>query len=240
MFEPERAEAIAKELERFLAKRAADRKKELTRQQRRLARLKTESRKLLQLAYKDAIPDDVFEVEQTRIKDEMKATEQAIAETNVSIEAVAVTQRSALKLLTDCERAYRAAGPKLKRQYNQSFFKAIYIGGKDVRVELAEPFAKMLEFDFMRRFNYDWDRVQEEARAAGVSYGNAKNPTLVSSGQGSNYAYLVDPTVIKCKKSPQVEGESFSLVKRHGKRRREGYVGCQNNSTWAAGRRRGP
>jgi len=41
---------------------------------------------------------------------------------------------------------------------------------------------------------------------------------------------IVDPTVIKCRKSPLVEDKSFSLIKRHGKTRRDGYKGNRNNS----------
>jgi len=42
--------------------------------------------------------------------------------------------------------------------------------------------------------------------------------------------HLPDPTVINCKESPQVWGESFSLVERYGKTRRDGYKGNRNNS----------
>lgn len=44
----------------------------------------------------------------------------------------------------------------------------------------------------------------------------------------------VDPTVIKCKKSPQLTGEPFALVKRYGKVRRDGFKGNHNNARWAA------
>lgn len=194
-FTPERAEAIARSLEDHLAKKTKSRDREREQQQRRLARLRSEATKLLQLAYKGTIADDILESELLRIKDETRAAEAAIAACDLTTDQVAAIGRAALERLINCERAYQDAPDEIRRQLNQAFFKAIHIGhGGNVRAEINEPFATMIEYDFMREFNHDWDRVQQEARALGLTLANQKNPTLTSSGRGSNFSYLVGGT----------------------------------------------
>jgi site-specific DNA recombinase len=64
--------------------------------------------------------------------------------------------KCALDLASDCQAAYRAATPALRRQLNQAFFKAIYIDDDDlIRSELAAPFDVLLS-----------DEVQSAAQKA--------------------------------------------------------------------------
>jgi hypothetical protein len=54
----------------------------------------------------------------------------------------------ALDFAGDCQAAYRAASPSLRRQLNQAFFKNLYIDDDDlVRSELAAPFDIILSDD---------------------------------------------------------------------------------------------
>lgn len=193
-FTPERAEAIAAALREFLATRQTRREKEAARQERRLARLKSDSLKLFQRSYRDLVPEDVFVAEQSRINREIAAAEAAIAKAKVSLASITRTGEQAAQLLVDCERAYRIAPDTVKRLWNQAFFEKVFVGAGDkVRFKLAEPFEQMLKFDFKRQIEAAREQAQVEAVLAEAKaiLQQADEPALVSLGVGSSKDYLV-------------------------------------------------
>ncbi|MFP5225106.1 MAG: recombinase family protein, partial [Actinomycetota bacterium] len=199
-FTAERAGIITSELEAYLSNRQAKREKEAARQERRLARLKADSLKLLQRSYRDLIPEEVFIKEQTRINREIAVADAAINQARASVDSIARVGQRAATLLANCEDAYRVAPDKIKRQWNQAFFARVLIGaGGKARIELAQPIAEMLKFDFARQGEAARDEAEIEALAAQVDaiFQDADEPALISLGAGSSKNYLVGATGIE-------------------------------------------
>jgi site-specific DNA recombinase len=105
--------------------------------------------KLLEAHYADAIPLDVMKAENESIATRLTNVNERLAASNVKIETVQVTLATALLLARDCFDAYRSAPDAVRKLFNQAFFTRIVVtvedGEPDVRGELAEPFASLLE-----------------------------------------------------------------------------------------------
>ncbi|MSW92153.1 MAG: hypothetical protein F2812_11175 [Actinobacteria bacterium] len=121
---------------------------ERTRQQRRLAKLHDERKKVLDAHYADAIPLDLLKTEQARITAEIAATETRLAAADNDFAAAEANLIKALALIEDCEGAYLNAPDNLRRQFNQAFFKRLLIDDNyNITGELAEPFETLLSED---------------------------------------------------------------------------------------------
>ncbi|MGW0019947.1 recombinase family protein [Rhodococcus sp. NPDC003382] len=103
-------------------------------------RLLTERTRLLQAHYAGAVPLDLLKSEQDRIARQLGAVEERLSAANVAIDDVEANLQRALDYATNCYRGYLAAGPHVRRLYNQAFFEKIYVEDDDVRVTLHEPF----------------------------------------------------------------------------------------------------
>lgn len=194
-FTPDRTEALRGEIRAFLTKEKTRREKEAARQGRRLARLTGESTKLLHLAYKNAIPDEVFAEEQARIKREISEATRLLEAVQGSVALVSATIDQACDLAEDCAATYKQSPPALRRQWNQVLYKAIWVLPTGVRAELASPFAEL--FDLDTRKQAAAEKVVAEAEAVVNRYSElfwerrTPNPGPISLGRGSNYALLV-------------------------------------------------
>lgn len=114
-------------------------------QTRRVAKLRDERKKLLDAHYADAITLDLLKTEQARIGAEIRVTEGRLAAVDNDFNAAEANLTRALSLVQDCEAAYRNAPDKLRRQFNQAFFKRLLINDEyNVTGELAEPFETLL------------------------------------------------------------------------------------------------
>ena len=114
-------------------------------QERRLAKLRDERKKLLDAHYADAIPLDLLKSEQARIAAAATGAEARLAALNGNFTTAETNLTKALKLVQNCEGAYLSASDKLRRQFNQAFFKRILIDDTyTVTGELAEPFDTLL------------------------------------------------------------------------------------------------
>ena len=75
-----------------------------------------------------------------------------VIETNLNV---------AIEFAKNCERAYLAAAPRVRRQMNQSIFEKLYVHeDKDVTATLAEPFRTLLS-DEVRQLVSDDDRTSQ-------------------------------------------------------------------------------
>ncbi len=121
-------------------------------QTRRLARLRDERRELLQAHYADAIDVSLLKEEQDRIRRQEQETLALLDAAQVELPTLEATLDAAIRLVERCQDAYLRAGPKLRRQFNQAFFKKLYITRDDgvVRAELTDPYAALLEHDVLR------------------------------------------------------------------------------------------
>jgi site-specific DNA recombinase len=120
-------------------------KKERTRQERRLAKLRGERKKLLDAHYADAIPLDLLKTEQTRIGRDIANAETRLAALEGDFTAAEANLTKALALVQDCHRAYLDAPEKTRRQFNQAFFERLLIDDSyTVTGQLAQPFETLL------------------------------------------------------------------------------------------------
>ncbi len=115
------------------------------RQARRLRALEDERKKLLDAHYADAIPLDLLKTEQARISTEITAAKSRLAAVDGDYSAAEANLTHTMGLIRDCETAYRDASDKVRRQFNQAFFKRILIDDMyNVTGEFAEPFETLL------------------------------------------------------------------------------------------------
>lgn len=186
--DPSEAEEL-RELIRSSAERIAKaNSKEIARQQRRLNRLNNERLKLLQLQYGDAVPLDLFKAEQERIGREMADAQRIIQERQAEYVSIEQNLGKALRIASDCGRLYATAPPMVKRLFNQAIFEKLLVeGGRVVKAELAEPFAKLVEAAEFRRLAR---QITDSDIAPGQFY-RRESPPLVSVSGGLNNDLLV-------------------------------------------------
>jgi len=127
-------------------KREADR--ERGGQELRLRRLQAQRKTLLDAHYAGALPLDLLKSEQTRITSEIAVAENRLQAISQHFESVEVNLQMALELVKDCQQAYQRASSTVRRQFNQAFFKQLFITDEyEVTAKLAEPFDVLLGDD---------------------------------------------------------------------------------------------
>ena len=120
-------------------------KKERARQERRLAQLRDERKKLLDAHYADAVPLELLKSEQARIAREITHAEAGLAAMEGDFASAKTNLAKALSLAQDCHAAYLSAPDKLRRQFNQAFFERLLIDDTyTVTGKLAQPFETLL------------------------------------------------------------------------------------------------
>ena len=119
--------------------------KERSRQERRLAKLRDERKKLLEAHYADAIPLELLKTQQTRIARDITNAESRLAHLEGDFTSAKTNLTKALALVQDCHAAYLSAPDKLRRQFNQAFFERLLIDDTyTVTGHLAQPFDALL------------------------------------------------------------------------------------------------
>jgi len=113
---------------------------DVTRQQRRLAKLTDERTKLLHAYYQGAIPLDLLHQEQERISTQTAAAEAQLHTAQRSASDVQATLQRALDLLAAGPDAHSKAPGHLRRQWNQALFLRLLVHDEDIHeAEIAEP-----------------------------------------------------------------------------------------------------
>ena len=134
------------------------------RQTRRIAKLRDEQKKLLDAHYADAIPLDLLKSEQARLGGEIKSAEYQLSTLDNDFANAETNLTRALAFVQDCESAYRAAPDKIRRLFNQAFFKRLLIDDEyNVTGELAEPFELLLSEEVRRAAAR---KAEDDVRAA--------------------------------------------------------------------------
>jgi DNA invertase Pin-like site-specific DNA recombinase len=128
-----------------LGERVAIAKQEIDRCQAVLQEVKEQERKLLHMHYEDRISSELFDDEQTQLRQRRQDAEALIARLNVSHEDVAATLDLALEIIgEDLHTLYLRADDAVRRLINQAIFKALYVCDETVSAaELAQPFAEV-------------------------------------------------------------------------------------------------
>jgi len=128
-----------------LSDKIATAQQEIERCQAVLQEIKEQERKLLHMHYEDRISGELFDDEQTRIRERRKDAEALIARLSVRYDDIAATLELALEILSeDLHEMYRRADDSIRRLINQAIFNALYVCDETITdAELAEPFAAL-------------------------------------------------------------------------------------------------
>lgn len=172
-----------------LIKLRAEAGTERERHARRLRGLEGERKKLLDAHYADAIPLDLLKSEQARISADITGSAARLAALDCDFTTAEGNLTKALSFIRDCEGAYRDASDKVRRQFNQAFFKRILIDDSYSAIaELAEPFDLLLS----REVREAATRRSEAHLAAAVDdamttfdFGEGSGPGLELAGVGA-------------------------------------------------------
>lgn len=154
------------------------------------AALMARREKLVEAIYTGAIPMDLIAGEQQRISEQLASIEQRLAGAAAEFDRIEANLTAALDLARDCHGAYRAAGPFLRRLFNQAFFTHLYIDDGGVRGTLAEPFDVLLGEEVLGRGRVALSRGAEtlaDAAASGEGASvdpNEKTPRALGAAGG--------------------------------------------------------
>ena len=108
------------------------------------AALTAQRRKLVDAIYSGAIPTDLIAGEQERITGQLAIIEKRLNSAEAEKNEVEANLATALDLASDCHRAYLAAGPRLRRLFNQAFFTHLLIDEDAAQGEYRSPFDTLL------------------------------------------------------------------------------------------------
>ena len=164
-----------------------------------IAKLKAQQVRLIRLHAEegDDVSPDAFRDERARLKAEIDAAEESLAETESRMILDAEQLRMALRLAENVAEVYERADETTKRGYNQAFFKKLYVlpewddeqEAEVVRIsgaELTEPYAVLLADDLAPAVI-----AEAEAIAAGSSNGK-DDPDGPSSTDVSYFEALAE------------------------------------------------
>jgi site-specific DNA recombinase len=127
-FSAEEREQVRQAIIRDLGEKLATAQQEIERCQAVLEEIREQERKLLNMHYEDRISGELFDDEQTRIRERRKDSEALIARLSVRHEDVAATLDLALEILCDdLHQLYRRAEDSIRRLINQAIFNALYV-----------------------------------------------------------------------------------------------------------------
>jgi site-specific DNA recombinase len=163
-----------------------------------IAKLKAQQVRLIRLHSEegDDISPDAFRDERARLKAEIDAAEQSLAETEQRMILDAEQLRMALRLAENVAEVYEAADEQIRRGYNQAFFRKLYVmpewdeeqEAEVVRIngaELTEPYAVLLADDLV-------PGVLAEAEAIAASESSKDDPEGPSSADVSYFVKMAE------------------------------------------------
>ncbi len=163
---------------------------EAVRQAKRLEDLVLQRRKLLNLHYKEAIAQDLFEEEQLRINREIKMSRVAIEEAKQDWDEIDKANDELFRLIQDLESLYRGSTEAMRRRMNRLIYTKILVDSEEpIKVELAEPPSREWMIRSMRVARKAVSKTDGALALAAIQ---AAHPVLVSVGPGSNIVTLVE------------------------------------------------
>jgi site-specific DNA recombinase len=163
-------------------------KREVARQRRRIDRLKSQRQKLLDAYYAEAISVDHLKSEQNRIARELAGADQQLASAEAAVTDVDEVLSQALDLIAACHGAYAESDSTRRRQWNQAFFKKLWVQADEIAGDEREvPFDDLTDPKFA-----DCLRSRE-----------APPPKRPSQGPGSKERLLVGAAGFEPAKPPR-------------------------------------
>ena len=153
---------------------------------RRPETVKEEERKLLNMHYQDRISGELFDDEQTRIRQRRQDAEALIARLSVNYDDVTATLDLALEILgEDLHDLYRRGDDTIRRLINQAIFNALFVCDETIsQAQLAEPFAELRALhDAIRGIaQHDAEPIPRAAAAARLPRRRREAPTPAGAG----------------------------------------------------------
>jgi site-specific DNA recombinase len=141
---PELIEGIRESVIQDLATQHEQDKMLLSTQKRRLQKLESQRQKLIDAYLAEAIPVADLKQRQESLAVEQRDAQRLIELASINHELVEQRLKIALGLLEHCDRLYVGADDKVRRDFNQAFFEALYINDNGVaRAEFRPPFAQL-------------------------------------------------------------------------------------------------
>ena len=140
--EQDRVRAAVEEFGRVQLRSA---KGEAERATRRLESLKAEQQRLLQLAYRDLVDDEVLAAEQERIRQERARVAKWAEAASHSSEEMQAALEEALALLDAPGQAYQRATLPVRRMFNQAVFEQLFVVNGEVVGTAPSPWVLALE-----------------------------------------------------------------------------------------------
>jgi site-specific DNA recombinase len=173
---PEQVAELRRSLRTALSGMRKLSRREVARQRRRIDRLKGQRQKLLDAYYAEAIAVDHLKKEQDRIARELAGADQQLASAEAAVTDVDEVLAQALDLVAACHGAYADSDSTARRQWNQAFFKKLWVGADVIAGDEREvPFDDLTDAEFAERL-----RTRE-----------APPPKHPSGGHGSKERLLV-------------------------------------------------
>ena len=193
------AEAAEVALQDKLNLGSADRAETRQRAARQMKVLDDQRRKLVQMAYADAIPLDLLKTEQDRIGREQLAAQRALAQAETEHEDISETFRQAVTLMRLGPAIYQQATPEIRRMLNRAFLVRIELDVKETGTMLAQPWASMERVVRHTRELRLADMADVTCITEGSGLGPSEGPETTDPGhedhdRGSSMNPLVDLT----------------------------------------------
>ena len=154
-----------------MRERGAEAEKLAQRERRRIQRLESERRKLLQAHLAGAVPIELLKEEQARIASELANAGGALAATEINWQQIVKNLNQALGLATRFASAYAEATPQLRRRINQAVFEQIHVDAGSTAVTLTPAFAHLLADDLLTELETDTTNPGTDVRYRGSNKG---------------------------------------------------------------------
>ena len=173
-------------------------KKEVQRQERRIQSLDQERRKLLQMAYAEALPLDLLREEQRRITDETAQAERIKTACEGQYERIQKNLDRALKILDDVHADYLARNDDGRRSLNQALWEKLFVvDGMIAGGDLAAPYRQLTQDDLDQAIEDEQATPAEElfteAETHRVRYERTKDqPPLMTDQELAQLLSTVD------------------------------------------------
>lgn len=180
---------------------------ELQHLRREREKLQRQREKLMEAHYEGAVPVELLKLEQDRIATGLLGIASRLDAASVHFDDIERNLKTALDLTVDCALAYRTAPNRIKKQFNQVFFKQILVKtDSTIDAELAPPFDTLLGYDVRTAAHEKEVADTEKSKKPTLSNGLLLESDLNRSAccqkapflaQGSVNSLLVEPRGIE-------------------------------------------
>jgi hypothetical protein len=121
-------EIVRRAVTEDIAGRRAGAAAEADRHERRIVSIEDKQEKLVELAFRDLVSEEVMRRQQDRLKKERTAADQALRMATLTVERIEARLEAMLELTVEPHRTYLAGTPAERRSLNRAIFERIEVG----------------------------------------------------------------------------------------------------------------